>query len=51
MVENISNVAMEDNITQGDFQYIMGLLANIDSLEEMKTMDMDPKNNIYEDYQ
>ena len=30
---------------------MMGLLANLDSLGEIKNMDMDPKNNIYEDDQ
>ena len=51
MVENMNNVVTEDNITQGGFQLIMGLLDNIGSLGEIKTMAMEPKNNIYEDYQ
>ena len=48
----MANVVTEDKINQGGgFQLIMGLLANIKSLGEIKTMDMDPKNNTYEDYQ
>ena len=51
MVENMANVVTEDNITQGDLRQIMGLLADIESLGEIKPMDMDPNNNKYEDYQ
>ena len=50
-VKNMANALTEYNINQGDFQFIMGLLANIESLGEIKTMDIDPKNNTYEDYQ
>ena len=47
----MANVVTDDNINQGGgFQLIMGLLANIESLGEIKNMDMDPKNNTYEDY-
>ena len=49
--KNMANVVTEYNINQGDFQLIMGLLTNIDSLRKIRTMDMDPKNNTYEDYQ
>ena len=42
----------EYNINQGGgLQLMMGLLANIDSLGEIKNMDMDPNNNIDEEYQ
>ena len=47
----MANFVMGYNITQGDFQQIMGLLPDIYSLGEIKTMDMDPMNNTYEDYQ
>ena len=47
----MANALTEYNINQGDFQFIMGLLANIESLGEIKTMDMYPMNNKYEDYQ
>ena len=46
----MDNVVMKDKIIQGDFQQIMGLLANIDSLGEIKPMDIDPKNNTYDYY-
>ena len=41
MVKNMANVVKEYNINQGDIQLIMGLLANIESLGEIKPMDMD----------
>ena len=47
----MANGVTEDNINQGDFQLIMGLLANIDSLGEIKPMDMEPNNKTYEGYQ
>ena len=47
----MDNVVTEDKITQGDFQYIMGFLANIDSPGEIKPMYMVPNNNTYEYYQ
>ena len=48
----MANVVTEYKINQGGgFQLILGLLANIESLGEIKNMDMNPKNNTYEDYQ
>ena len=46
----MANVVTEDNINQGDFQLIMGLLANIDSLGETKPIYTEPNNKTYEGY-
>ena len=45
----MDNVVVEDKIAQGEFQQIMGLLANIDSLVYTNPMDMSAKNNLDED--
>ena len=50
MVENIDNGVTEDNITKGNFQEIMGLMAEIDLLGEIEPMDMAPKKTPDEDY-